>query len=47
VTGRGGVGKTRLAVQAAADLLPSFADGAWLCTWLPVWLPIATRLRAL
>jgi predicted ATPase len=25
------VGKTRLAVQAAVDLLPSFADGAWLC----------------
>src|SRR6516164_2756483 len=31
VTGPGGVGKTRLAVQAAADLLPSFSDGAWLC----------------
>ena len=31
VTGAGGVGKTRLAVQAAADQLPSFADGAWLC----------------
>ena len=31
VTGPGGVGKTRLALQAAADLLPSFADGAWLC----------------
>ncbi|HYB15712.1 MAG TPA: hypothetical protein VEF71_09605, partial [Streptosporangiaceae bacterium] len=26
-----GVGKTRLALQAAADQLPSFADGAWLC----------------
>jgi predicted ATPase/class 3 adenylate cyclase len=31
VTGVGGVGKTRLAVQAAAELLPTFADGAWLC----------------
>jgi hypothetical protein len=31
VTGPGGIGKTRLAVQAAADQLPSFADGAWLC----------------
>jgi predicted ATPase len=31
VTGVGGAGKTRLAVQAAADLLASFADGAWLC----------------
>ena len=31
VTGAGGVGKTRLALQAAADQLPSFGDGAWLC----------------
>jgi predicted ATPase/class 3 adenylate cyclase len=35
VTGPGGVGKTRLAVQAAADLLPSFAEGAWLCELAP------------
>ena len=31
VTGVGGVGKTRLALHAAADQLPSFRDGAWLC----------------
>jgi hypothetical protein len=31
VTGPGGVGKTRLVLQAAADQLPSFRDGAWLC----------------
>ena len=31
VTGPGGVGKTRLALHAAADQVPSFRDGAWLC----------------
>ncbi len=30
LTGVGGVGKTRLALQAAADALPSFPDGVWL-----------------
>ena len=35
VTGPGGVGKTRLALHAAADQLPSFADGAWLCELAP------------
>jgi predicted ATPase/class 3 adenylate cyclase len=31
VTGTGGVGKTRLALQVGAEVLPAFRDGAWLC----------------
>jgi predicted ATPase/class 3 adenylate cyclase len=30
ITGFGGVGKTRLAIQVAADLLPRYREGAWL-----------------
>ena len=30
LTGVGGVGKTRVALQTAADLLPRYVDGAWL-----------------
>jgi predicted ATPase/class 3 adenylate cyclase len=36
LTGPGGVGKTRLAVQAAARLAPQFGDGAWLAELAPV-----------
>jgi predicted ATPase/class 3 adenylate cyclase len=31
LTGVGGVGKTRLAIQLSADVVPEFPDGAWLC----------------
>jgi predicted ATPase/class 3 adenylate cyclase len=36
LTGPGGVGKTRLAVQAAAQAAPRFEDGAWLAELAPV-----------
>jgi predicted ATPase/class 3 adenylate cyclase len=31
IVGVGGVGKTRLALQVGSELLPSYADGVWLC----------------
>jgi predicted ATPase/class 3 adenylate cyclase len=36
ITGVGGVGKTRLAIQVAADLLPRYRDGAWLVELAPI-----------
>jgi len=36
LTGPGGVGKTRLALQAATQLAGRFGDGGWLCELAPV-----------
>jgi predicted ATPase/class 3 adenylate cyclase len=36
LTGPGGTGKTRLALQAAADLIDAFADGAWFVGLSPL-----------
>jgi hypothetical protein len=36
LTGPGGVGKTRLALQAAGQVQSRFGDGAWLCELAPV-----------
>ena len=41
LTGVGGVGKTRLAIQVAAELIPEFGDGVWLVELAPVGDPAA------
>jgi predicted ATPase/class 3 adenylate cyclase len=36
LTGSGGTGKTRLALQVAAELLPGYAEGVWLAELAPL-----------
>jgi|HubBroStandDraft_4_1064222.scaffolds.fasta_scaffold04507_3 predicted ATPase/DNA-binding winged helix-turn-helix (wHTH) protein len=36
LTGAGGIGKTRLALALARELLPHFADGVWLAEFSPI-----------
>src|SRR5262249_17818825 len=51
LTGVGGVGKTRLALEVAAEVVGDFPDGAWLCELAPVtdggaiWETMAATLR--
>ena len=51
LTGLGGVGKTRLALQAAEEVIREFPDGAWLCEFAPVtdpeavWATVASSVR--
>jgi predicted ATPase/class 3 adenylate cyclase len=51
LTGVGGVGKTRLALQVAAEVGAEFRDGVWLCEFAPVtdpgavWKTLAASLR--
>jgi predicted ATPase/DNA-binding Xre family transcriptional regulator len=40
LTGPGGIGKTRLALQLASNLLPKFPHGAWLVELAPITDPV-------
>ncbi len=39
LTGAGGVGKTRLALRVAAELIERFPDGVWLVEFAALWEP--------
>ena len=51
LTGVGGVGKTRLSLEVAAEVVPEFVGGAWFCELAPVadpgavWETLAATLR--
>jgi predicted ATPase len=36
LTGSGGAGKTRLALQVAADVIEDYPDGVWLAEFAPI-----------
>jgi predicted ATPase/DNA-binding XRE family transcriptional regulator len=36
ITGAGGIGKSRLAAQLAAEMLPIFGDGAWIASFVQI-----------
>jgi predicted ATPase/DNA-binding XRE family transcriptional regulator len=44
LTGAGGIGKTRLALQVARELAPTMADGAWLVELAPLSEPALVPL---
>jgi predicted ATPase/class 3 adenylate cyclase len=44
--GVGGVGKTRLALQVAAERVEDYPDGAWLCELAPIRDPAAVETTA-
>jgi predicted ATPase/class 3 adenylate cyclase len=46
LTGVGGAGKTRLALQFAAEAQPRFRNGAWLCEFAPLTSPDAVAALA-
>src|SRR5208283_5424351 len=46
VVGTAGVGKTAVALEAAAELLPAFADGVWLIDLAPISDPLLAPMAA-
>jgi len=47
ITGSGGVGKTRLAIQVAGELIPQFKDGVWWIELAPLFETAPTQKQEL